>query len=61
MVRPNLWSVYLPLAGAFPRPPPEGLPVVLGKFATGGDLEPPALLAGADPLFSPLAFDMPIS
>ena len=33
---------------------------MLGKFATGGDLELPALLACADPLFSPLAFDMPI-
>lgn len=37
-----LAKVYLPLAGPFPRPPPEGLPVVLGQFPPGpGWLEGP--------------------
>ena len=26
---------YLPLDGPFPRPPPEGLPVVLGQLPPG--------------------------
>eukprot|EP01133_Synstelium_polycarpum_P009840 gene9840-11499_t len=32
---------YLAFGAAFPRPPPEGLPVVLGRFGTAGALEPP--------------------
>ena len=37
-----LAKAYLPLVGPFPRPPPEGLPVVLGQFPPGpGQLEGP--------------------
>ncbi|MEO6680857.1 MAG: hypothetical protein ABIO21_26270, partial [Pseudomonas sp.] len=53
--------VYLSLAGALPRPPPEGLPVVLGRFAIGGAFDPPDFPAGAEPLLPPLDFDMTIS
>lgn len=35
--------------------------MVLGRFATGGAFEPPALLVGADPPFPPLDFVMSIS
>lgn len=28
-------KAYLPLAGPCPRPPPEGLPVVLGQLPPG--------------------------
>jgi hypothetical protein len=52
---------YLPLDGPLPRPPPEGFPVVLGRFATGGAFEPPDLSAGADPLLPSLDFDIAIS
>lgn len=35
-------KTYLPLAGPLPRPPPEGLPVVLGQLPPGpGWLEGP--------------------
>jgi hypothetical protein len=34
---------HFPLGGAFPRPPPDGFPVVLGKFGTAGAFDPPAV------------------
>ena len=43
--KPGAWPgfSYLPFGAAFPLPPPEGLPVVLGRFGTAGALEPPPL------------------
>lgn len=52
--------VYLPLAGALARPPPDGLPVVLGRFATGGAFAPLDFPPGAEPLLPPLDLDMTI-
>lgn len=54
-------SIYLPLGGALPRPSPEGFPVLLGRFATGGAFEPLDLLAGTEPLLVPPDFDIAIS
>ena len=51
---------YLPLGAAFPRPPPDGFPVVLGRLATAGAFDPPDF-PELDPAFPPLDFDMTIS
>ena len=57
---------YLLFDGAFPLPPPEGLPVVLGRLGTAGALEPPPALPlplPDDPelLLLPDAFDITLS
>ena len=57
----SIAKIYLPLGGALPRPSPEGFPVLLGRFATGGAFEPPDLLAGVKPLLPPPVFDIAIS
>lgn len=57
---------YFPFGGAFPLPPPEGLPVVLGRLGTAGVLEPPPalplpLLDEPELLLLPDDFDITLS